>query len=862
MEASLLRPSPGGPPPHCPTTARSKARHTSVHAQHFILRKNTRNRSKSTKLSSDSETDAETARVYRRASSRPELLCGAFTCVGVTRDVLQPWVLSDDDSDASDDAFNVSRRLEMTSLQLCLLMLTVVKSLCQADQQREEHNRLISAFIVPHLTRLLNSMTREANPVMCPHVVNSQLNSGAHDGCISCDRTGDAHVGTNDESGCSDDKAESFFGSGWTAGDILFTERYMVRIMVMLVSYLCTQSNGIAVAKASGCLTSWLDIGGKCMQSATSGNLMNRESNSYNVSLASDIVNGLLLLLHAIFSSIPLNPSVLRMARDVFANFLSYDGLILTEDVILWLESHQVASDRTSVETSPADLISAVGKVIVSLKLAKIDYIHTLKCTKRKHRKCDFDVFFHHHNDILNIESTARERRTLMGSQGVGMSDDANSDLGTKSKRSECAVAIFGRFLQRLFDWCQSRCVKLCILSCVEDAGFCCCMSPCFAQSMLLDNLEDQPSVVRHRMLHVFTKVVLHQLGGAASVQRCNITCVTCADLSSGMMRDAVSSKQETSDSAFSGSDMSLHEDEPPGLDGDKPKWHCVKRLLPLVLNSNHCLGIQTMQHLLHLVRWGSPVLLYQLFQHVFLPVMHASQQSEATTYVSERVTHYCLVALPLLLRTPQTYDLFLNYSGVKQLWQLSQIAELRPCVLRVFQVLIKLDDHVVDQDCDIYDAVSSESPHSRDSLVLDMFLQMVLSDREDSDSKTTVSGDDSGSTNLKHSDWLAAKSDQWSSCDSLFAESRKFRHCFIERNGAQIAYDTLTRSLSVLSEACDGDVVSCHYEGEDKWFWQCLQLVQSTLGVCLACCHERALFGNSVSMDYRNLTTCLLSMF
>ena len=852
MEASLLRPSTGGPLPPRPTTARSKLRHASVHAQHFVLRKNTRNRCRSTKLSSDSETDAETARLYRRGSSRPELLCGGFTCVGMTRDLLQPWVVNDDDSDASDDVFNVSRRLEMTSLQLCLLMLSVVKSLCQADQQRDEHNRLISAFIVPHLTRLLSSMTRETNAgvVRCSHVVNRHLNSGVRDGCISCDRTCDSHVSTNDESSSSDYKAESFFGCGWTCGDILFTERYMVRIMVMLVSYLCTQSNGIAVAKASGCLTSWLDIAGKCMQSATSGNLLNRESNSYSVSLASDIVNGLLLLLHAIFSSIPLNPSVLRMARDVFANFLSYDGLILTEDVILWLESHQVASDRTSVETSPSDLISAVGKVIVSLKLAKIDYIHTLKCTKRKHRKCDFDVFFHHHNDILNIESTDRERRTLMGSQGVGMSDDATSDLGTKTKRSECAVAIFGHFLQRLFDWSQSRCVKLCILSCVEDAGFCCCMSPCFAQSMLLDSLEDQPAVVRHRMLHVFTKVVLHQLGGAATAQRCSGTCVTCADLSSGMTRDALTSKQETSDSAFSGSDMSLHEDEPLGLDGDKPKWHCVKRLLPLVLNSNHCLAIQTMQHLLHLVRWGSPVLLYQLFQHVFLPVMHASQHSE-TTHVSGRVTHYCLVALPLLLRTPQTYDLFLNYSGVKQLWQLSQIAELRPCVLRVFQVLIELDDQVVDQDCDIYDAISSESLHSRDSLMLDMFLQMVLSDCEEFTSKTTVSDNDAPSAeqHLKHSDWLAAKGDQWSSCDSLFAQSRKFRHCFIERNGAQIAYDTLTRSLSVLSEACDDDVVSCHYEGEDKWFWQCLLLVQSTLDVCLACCHERALFGNSVSM-------------
>ena len=858
MEASLLRPWPDISPLH--STLPAKVKHTSTHNSYLNLRKNVRNRFQSEKQLSDSETDierTETARHQRHLSLKPELLCGAFACVGITRDVLQPWVVDSGDSDASEDDFSVSRSLEVTPLQLCLLMLTVVKSLCQAGQQREEHKRLISAFIVPHLTQLLGNMTRESRPLCSPDAI-SRSNSGACDGCSSgdgwSDTTGDSYLGTNDESSSSEEQGESFYGTGWTSADLVFVERYIVRIMVMLVSYLCMQSNGIAVVKASGCLTSWLDVACRCMRSVTSeaGHLQPHETTACCVRLASDIVNGVLLLLHAVFSSIPLNPSILHMAREIFANFLDHHGLVLSENIIVWYENHHVVSDRTSVETAPADLILAVGKVISSLKLAKVDYIHTVKCTKRKHRKCNFDYFFHHHNDILNIERGVRERKGFMGSEGVEMSDDANSDLGVKAAQSECAIAILARFLQRLLERCRSCCVKLCILSCVEDAGLCCCLPPHFVQSIFLDNLEDQPAMMRHRMLHVFTVVVLHQLGGSAAVQRCSNPCATCKDISEHGTPAHGFIKQETSDSAFSGSDVSQHEDEALGTDINEPRWHCLKRLQSLILHCNQCLGAQTMQHLLHLVRWGSPVLLYQLFQHIFLPVMHASREN-GQTQVSEKVTHYCLIALPLLLRTPQAYNLFLNYSGVKQLWQLAQIVELRPCVLHVFQVLIMLDDRITEQDSDISGALTNESMHSRESVVLDMFLHMLLSDSHEFVSKTINADNISAEEDLRHSDWLVAKSEQWSSCDSLFVQSRKFRHCFVKRNGAQIAYDMLTWSLSLLSEACDDDVVRCHYEGGDRWFWQCLSLVQSSLNICLACCQERALFGNSVSTQYIN---------
>ena len=860
MEACLLRPWTCCPMSHSTFTARSKVKHSSTHDSHLSFRKSARNRLQSEKQSSDSDTDVEyteSTRHRQRLTSKPELLCSAFACVGITRDVLQPWVVDSGDSDGSEDDFSVSRTLEMTPLQLCLLMLTVVKSLCQAGQQREEHKRLISAFIVPHLTRLLSNMTRESSPCVarCSRDITPRSNSGRCDGCSSgeergwSDTTGDSYLGTYDESSSGEERGESFCGYGWTTADVVFVERYIVRIMVMLVSYLCTQSNGIAVVKASGCLTSWLDVAYTCVWSVTS-----KEKPCDNaaccIRLASDIVNGVLLLLHTIFSSIPLSPSILHMARDVFADFLDHEGLTLSENIIVWYESHQVASSRTSIKTAPTELISAVGKVISSLKLAKIDYIHTVRCTKRKHRKCDFDQFFHHHNDILNIEG--RERKGFMGSEGVGMSD---SDFGTKSAPSDCAVAILGRFLHRLFERCQSRCMKLCILSCVEDAGLCCCLSPRFVLSMFLGNLEDHPATVRHRMLYVFTKVVLHQLGGAAAVQQSTNSCVVCKDALANTPGGGQYAKHETSDSAFSGSDVSQHEDE-THKDMSEPRWHCLKQLQPLVLSADQCIGVQTMQHLLHLVRWGSPVMLYQLFQHVFLPVMHASRETDGTQ-LSVKVTHYCLVALPLLLRTSQAYNLFLNYSGVRQLWQLAQVAELRPCVLRVFQVLILLDDRISEHDSDIIGALSSESLQSRDSVVLDMFLQMLLTN-QDSVSNTTSDNDDtSADENLRHSDWLTAKCEQWSTCDSLFTQSHKFRHCFIERNGAQSAYDMLTRTLSLLSEACDEDVVNGHYEGVQRWFWQCLLLVQSTLNVCLACCHEHALFGNSVSTQDGRAGVC-----
>ena len=52
-------------------------------------------------------------------------------------------------------------------------------------------------------------------------------------------------------------------------------------------------------------------------------------------------------------------------------------------------------------------LVASMGRVMTSLKRAKVNYIHTIRCMKKRHKNCDFSHYMHHHHDVLGIASSA-----------------------------------------------------------------------------------------------------------------------------------------------------------------------------------------------------------------------------------------------------------------------------------------------------------------------------------------------------------------------------------------------------------------------------------------------------------------------
>ena len=237
----------------------------------------------------------------------------------------------------------------------------------------------------------------------------------------------------------------------------------------------------------------------------------------------------------------------------------------------------------------------------------------------------------------------------------------------------------------------------------------------------LLKPIDTQTPGIRNYTLCVLAKSLLEYCGGSDAIQQNILSCTICKDLASNS-DDFASGKspkghtnqtQETSDSALSSSD-SMHDDVP----SKHPKWRCFKQYLPLISHESEDISTQITQHILRLVSQGSISLKQELFYSVFLPVMKIIKEqyktkvntlvvltsdvsSEPTpVMMSESVVQYCLSALPLLLHSRSSQDLFLNYGGLKQLCQLVQTKVFRKCVLKVFQVLVMLEDRRKLKEC------------------------------------------------------------------------------------------------------------------------------------------------------------------
>ena len=287
-------------------------------------------------------------------------------------------------------------------------------------------------------------------------------------------------------------------------------------------------------------------------------------------------------------------------------------------------------------------------------------------------------------------------------------------------------------------------------MCCVEEYGLCCCMQPARIMRFLLKPIDTQTPGIRNYTLCVLAKSLLEYCGGSDAVQYHSLSCSICKDLPSTSEDSALETSprsqcnqtQETSDSALSSSD-SMHDDVP----SKHPKWRCLKQYLPLINHESEDISTQITQHILRLVSQGSVGLKQELFYSVFLPVMKlikeqyrtkanrlAVPSSEVSTEpahvtMSEGVVQYCLSALPLLLHSKSSQDLFLNYGGLKQLCQLVQTKVFRKCVLKVFQVLIMLEDKRK-----LKEGINKASSESFDQSSMDMDKMHDAADTTDSE--------------------------------------------------------------------------------------------------------------------------------
>ena len=845
---------------------------------------------------------------YQPLGVYPGVLKREATNGGLMKEETDTW-----SDDLGDD--KKSPRLLLNAKELCFLLLTVTKDLCHEDCRLQSGSKkYVSMIALQNLAQLLSSL----------HLENV------------------FQATTLEERSLGD----------WMTKDLILLERYLVRVIVTLSSYIVLQPNGVSLLQASGVLNTLTDVAKSVLQGMNKTEA-NAQSETMSLTLnkfvmATDAIHGLLLLFHNIFSHLPVNLSALSSCLKLFNEIIHSDGLEILEGILLHWEQYFTLSQSNLGDSSNHDLniqssrdtitsiLATVSKVATALKKSKVGYIHTVKCTKRKHRQCDYGAYLHHHHDILGLAGATTHSLTV--SDSYGSMEGLNSTNSYLGGRQDCVVAVLGYFLLGLFQKATTKLLHVRLLCTIEEGGLCCCMSPSVATSCLLNNFAHHSTGVCGYILTILVKVILNHLGGSSHIQLDTCRCSVCRDPAASMVQSVktpelihsdpeeldllhAAAPHEASDSAFSGSDMSLHEDNIAAL--SCPKWRCMRHFQSLVLHDNDTIGVQVMQHVLRLVSHGSHALLQEIFHQICLPVIEtmksqistplkdvvpsaaaASEDADGalpTRTVSDSVVQYMLSALPTLLQCHQSQIIFLNYGGVRQLCLLVHEDGLRQCVLKVFQVLIVLEErrHEPFPAIPLQPAQKFDPEHSDQTIkerlnkknvpsnalestlleqtaalsVLSVFLKMLFTggvrlsksdvDSVEEQAPNSMPPYDSHDIallcqNLKtenHTE-LAVMCDLWSSAETLFGQSRRFRKAFTDLNGQKLAFDLLSRTLELISGMEDTSVeasaVYCRDRNSVLGCW--LALIHASLGICLASCKLRLKFGTMVCCEQFNI--------
>ncbi len=599
--------------------------------------------------------------------------------------------------------------VETQPLELTCLLLTLIRDICYDDSLQTDCKNCISLMLLPPLVQILTTFHFESDQ--------------------------DSPDGSPDDSS-SDIQTDALKDSPETHT----AKRFMVRVIFSIASFIVSVPVGLNGILTSGILTTLLHMASDFIRRNDTPSHKAlplerpNEDQLQQLMLAQELVHSSWMLLQHTVLCIPLNPSVLGRVLQLFHDVILNRGLVLVEMLLLRWERMILDCEDESIASITehehidmfkwqlSGLLITLGKVIQFLKQAKINYVHAIKCNKLKHKRCDYRLYMNHHHDILGLPFLApRNASSIL------------EDLGSSENKpnSMCVVAVLVDFLLQLYKKSLGKSLQLKILACLEAAGICCCMPPSPIVRVLMQNLPVDSPAVCDFIQSVIVKLTLDHFGGSRQIQNDGI-CSICKD---HIIEDANSrtaslepflTLQETSDSAFSGSDSSLHDDRHDRATSVSSRWRFLQQFLSLVLGSQgEDLAIQIMQHILKLVLQGSDMLKCELFFSLFLPILraarlsHLGENSNMETYhvsgspdpvqyhlnvdrsdmadlsvpVPVHVLHQCLLGLPLLLEIPMVFRNFMRGKVYMKLAALSHISMLRPGVLKVFERLILLDE-------------------------------------------------------------------------------------------------------------------------------------------------------------------------
>ncbi|XP_024000633.1 lysosomal-trafficking regulator-like [Salvelinus sp. IW2-2015] len=421
------------------------------------------------------------------------------------------------------------------------------------------------------------------------------------------------------------------------------------------------------------------------------------------------------VLLGCLQASAP-NPFFFSQALELLHEFIQHRGLELFEATVLRLEGLGRARD-SEVGGEAADrlkgLISGVLKIISAVKTAKSEQLHQSVCARRRHRRCEYSHFLHHHRDLSGLpvsafKQAARrnpfEETESEGKEGVG-------DVVRYPDRCCCLAACAHQCLRLLQRLSSSGPAVLQVLAGVQAVGICCCMDPRSVVGPLLHAFQ-APGLRSYQshILSVLSRLILDQLGGGQPSEKAKLASCNICTLDSSQLPGLEETLQQ-GEVGVSSPTLSYrsHGILPSGGGAEDMlwKWEALEAYQGLVFGEDQTLSQQVAGHMCHLMLRGNAVVQWQLYTHIFNPVLqrgvelvHHAQQLGVSTSCSQVCTYHVqclpvevllvyLQTLPTLLKSRVIRNLFLSCNGLNQVTELIYLDQTRAWALKVFDTLI-----------------------------------------------------------------------------------------------------------------------------------------------------------------------------
>uniref|UniRef100_G3WJ48 Lysosomal-trafficking regulator n=1 Tax=Sarcophilus harrisii TaxID=9305 RepID=G3WJ48_SARHA len=627
-------------------------------------------------------------------------------------------------------ASSIISNMNNSPFDLCYVLLSLLEKVCKFDITLN-HNSALAATVVPTLTEFLASFGD----------------------CCSLSGNLESEV----------------VSTGWTEEPIALVQRMLFRTVLHLMSIDINTAETMpeslrknlidllrAALKIRACLEKQSDPFAprpkKTLQEVQEDFVFSRYR--HRALLLPELLEGVLQILICCLQSAASNPFYFSQAMDLVQEFIQHHGFKLFETSILqmeWLVSRNEVSIGASEHLKT--LINSVMKIISTVKKVKSEQLHQSVCTRKRHRRCEYSHFMHHHRDLSGLLVSAFKNQISKNP----FEEMADGEVYYPERC--CCIAVCAHQCLCLLKKVSLNTTCVQILSGVNNVGICCCMDP---KSVIIPLLHafKLPKLKHFQqpILNILNKLILDQLGGGEISQKTKYaTCNICT-----FDQDQLAQLEEIMHTHSCKADFASALSSPSyKFQGILPssgsedllwKWDALEAYQSLVFEDDRLHSVHIASHVCNLIQKGNAVVQWKLYNYIFNPVLqrgvelaHHSQQlgvtssHDAYNYHSQclslEVLQIYLQTLPTLLKSRVIRDLFLSCNGVNQMIELNYLDGIRNHSLKAFETLItSFGEQQKDEVIPEIDGIDHEKKIS--SLVTSSLKQQVCSDSSQSLSK------------------------------------------------------------------------------------------------------------------------------